>query len=189
MTGDAIVGRKLPSRPGLEEHVRVILGNIRGRTIAMPLAAGAGMMTSLVGQTESCAFLPKLPAFRGEKKYKWNSRPAETMDNRILAVGSHDLTIDLLASLVKEKSAGKITIASSNVGSIGGLVAIQKGIAHFAGAHLLDPQTGDYNHSCLRQYVPDVPVTLITLVYRWQGFMVRRAIQRDRGMRTWRARI
>jgi putative molybdopterin biosynthesis protein len=100
--------------------------------------------------------------------------PAQALDHRILAVGSHDLTIDLLASLVREKSAGKITISSSNVGSIGGLVAIQKGIAHFAGSHLLDTQTGDYNRSYLRQYVPDIPVTLITLVHRWQGFMLKK---------------
>jgi putative molybdopterin biosynthesis protein len=98
--------------------------------------------------------------------------PSREIDHRLLAVGSHDLTIDLLASLAKEKSSGKITISSSNVGSIGGLVAIRKGLAHFAGSHLLDTQTGDYNRPYLRQYLPDTPTTLVTLVHRWQGFML-----------------
>ena len=45
---EAFLGRKLPSKPGLEEHVRVILGKVGERVIAIPLAGGAGMMTSLV---------------------------------------------------------------------------------------------------------------------------------------------
>ena len=45
---EAFMGRKLPSKPGLEEHVRVILGKVGERVIAIPLAGGAGMMTSLV---------------------------------------------------------------------------------------------------------------------------------------------
>ncbi len=98
--------------------------------------------------------------------------PSRSLAHRILAVGSHDLTIDLLASMVKERSSGDITVSSSNVGSIGGLLAIRKGLAHFAGSHLLDTQTGDYNRSYLRQYLPDTPAVLVTLVHRWQGFIL-----------------
>ncbi len=171
----AILGRKLPSRPGLEEHVRVILGNVRGHTVALPLSAGAGMLTSLVRADGILRVPAEITGFaEGEKVQVELLTPVQTLDQRILAVGSHDLTIDLLASLVKEKSAGKITISSSNVGSIGGLVAIQKGIAYIAGSHLLDTQTGDYNRSYVRKYVPGIPVTLITLVHRWQGFMLKK---------------
>ena len=93
------------------------------------------------------------------------------MNDRLLVIGSHDLTIDLLNSLLKEKTGGRIHISSSNVGSLGGLLAVKRQMAHFAGSHLLDTATGDYNLSYIKRYLPDMPVALLTLVHRWQGFM------------------
>jgi putative molybdopterin biosynthesis protein len=43
----ATLGRKLPSRLGLEEFVRVILGRVKDRLVAMPLQRGAGVIPSL----------------------------------------------------------------------------------------------------------------------------------------------
>ena len=74
--------------------------------------------------------------------------------------------------MIKERSEGKATISSSNIGSMGGLLAIDKRIAHFAGSHLLDTETGDYNVSYIKKHVKNSPVTLITLVHRWQGLMI-----------------
>jgi len=93
------------------------------------------------------------------------------LGSRLLTLGSHDLTIDLLASAVKEASDGRITISSSNIGSMGGLIAVGKGIAHFAGSHLLDTETGDYNRSWLKKYLPGADIALVTLVHRHQGLM------------------
>lgn len=170
---EAVVGRKLPSKPGLEEHVRVILGKVTERVVAVPLAGGAGMMTSLVRADGFLRIAPEISGYsEGEKVRVELLTPAQALGNRLLAIGSHDLTIDLLSSLITEKSEGKITISSSNVGSLGGLLAIEKGIAHFAGSHLLDVQTGDYNRPYIRRYLPRTPVTLMTLVHRWQGFML-----------------
>ena len=42
------VGRKIPSKLGLEERVRVILGNVGGKRVAVPISGGAGVITSLV---------------------------------------------------------------------------------------------------------------------------------------------
>jgi putative molybdopterin biosynthesis protein len=170
---DAFMGRKLPSKPGLEEHVRVILGRVRGRVIAIPLAGGAGMMTSLVRADGILRIAPEISGYsEGEKATVELLTSEKALNNRLLAIGSHDLTIDLLASSIKEQSEGKITIASSNIGSMGGLLAVERGIAHFAGSHLLDTQTGEYNHSYIRRYVKNTPVALITLVHRWQGLMI-----------------
>jgi putative molybdopterin biosynthesis protein len=55
---------------------------------------------------------------------------------------------------------------------MGGLLALEKRTAHFAGSHLLDTETGDYNRSYIYRYLKTTPVTLVTLVYRWQGFML-----------------
>ena len=170
---EAFMGRKLPSRPGLEEHVRVILGKVGERVVAIPLAGGAGMMTSLVRADGILRIAPEISGFsEGEKATVELLTTEKALRNRLLVIGSHDLTVDLLASSVKERSEGLITISSSNVGSMGGLFAVDKGIAHFAGSHLLDTETGDYNRSYIRRYIKNTRVALLTLVHRWQGFMI-----------------
>lgn len=172
-TIDAFMGRKLPSKPGLEEHVRVILGKVRDRTVALPLSGGAGMMTSLVRADGVLRIPPEVSGYsEGERAPVELLTSEAALDNRLLAIGSHDLAIDLLASLIKERSEGRITISSSNVGSMGGLLAIDKGISHFAGSHLLDTETGEYNRSYIGKFVRNTPVTLVTLVHRWQGLMI-----------------
>jgi putative molybdopterin biosynthesis protein len=169
---EAILGRKIPSKLGLEEHVRVILGSVGGRTVAMPLGGGAGVITSLV-RADGILRIPQETdgLAEGGKGQVELLIPREAMDDRLLAIGSHDLTIDLLNSLLKERSGGRVTISSSNVGSVGGLIALRRGSAHLAGSHLLDTETGEYNLSYIRRYLPDTPVALVTLVHRWQGFM------------------
>jgi len=179
---EAYMGRKLPSKPGLEEHVRVILGQVGERVIAIPLAGGAGMMTSLVRADGILRVAPEISGHsEGEKVTVELLTSAKALKKRLLAIGSHDLTIDLLASSIKERSEGKIAISSSNIGSMGGLIAIEKGIAHFAGSHLLDTQTGDYNRSYLPRYLKSVPVKLVTLVHRWQGLMIAKGNPKNIG--------
>ena len=65
-------------------------------------------------------------------------------------------------------------LVSANAGSQGGLISVKRGEAHMAGTHLLDPETGEYNISYIRRFVPDVPVRLVTLAGREQGLVVRR---------------
>ena len=60
-----------------------------------------------------------------------------------MAIGSHDLVLDLAASALRAEDPS-LTLASSNVGSLGGLVALRDGLCHLAGSHLLDPATGEY---------------------------------------------
>lgn len=170
---EAYLGRKLPSKPGLEEHVRVILGKVRDRITAIPLSGGAGMMTSMVRADGILRVRPEISGYsEGEKADIELLTSDRALQNKLLAIGSHDLAIDLLGTLIKERSEGRITISSSNIGSMGGLLAIEKGIAHFAGSHLLDVNTGDYNIPYIERYIKSAPVTLITLVHRWQGLMI-----------------
>jgi molybdenum cofactor synthesis domain-containing protein len=170
---EAFMGRKLPSKPGLEEHVRVILGRVADRVVAIPLAGGAGMMNSLVRADGILRIAPEISGYsEGEKATIELLTSKKALNDRLLVLGSHDLTIDLLASSIKERSEGKIAISSSNVGSMGGLLAIEKGIAHFAGSHLLDTATGDYNRSYIHRYIKNKHISLVTLVNRWQGLMI-----------------
>jgi putative molybdopterin biosynthesis protein len=103
-------------------------------------------------------------------------RPAGQVARTIVAIGSHDLTLDLLAQFLADRSldhpGGPLRLASANVGSQGGLVALRRGEAHLAGSHLLDPETGDYNLSYVGRYLPDTPIVLVALVGRDQGLIV-----------------
>ena len=98
-------------------------------------------------------------------------RPAESLEGTIVAIGSHDMTLDLLASELRRIDPS-LTLASSNVGSLGGLLALSRGEAHIAGCHLLDEETGEYNVPFVRRHVKGQNVVLMRLVDRVQGLIV-----------------
>ena len=91
--------------------------------------------------------------------------------NTIVIVGSHDNTLDILADQLKAGYGG-LTLSSSHVGSIGGLMAIKRGICHMAGSHLLDSEDGSYNVSYIKRFLPDIKVKIVNLVFRDQGLII-----------------
>ena len=95
----------------------------------------------------------------------------EEIRNTIVVIGSHDITIDILADEIRGKG-DNIRISSGNVGSLGGLIALRKGTCHAAGSHLLDTDTGEYNLSYIRRYLQGVRVQVFHLVLRDQGLIV-----------------
>jgi putative molybdopterin biosynthesis protein len=168
----AVLSRKLLSPLGDDEYVRVTVGKVGGRVVATPLSRGAGVISSLV-RADGIVRIPRFSegVQAGEKVTVHLYREPEEIENTIVAIGSHDLILDLMAQYVAERAPGH-RLSSANVGSLGGLVALRRGEAHLAGSHLLDSQTGDYNLSYVRQYLPGVPVVLVTLVGREQGLLV-----------------
>ena len=168
----ATLTRKITSPPGDEDYVRVAVGRVGDRTLAAPLSRGAGVITSLVN-ADGIAILPRgsqgLPA-GSEVQVRLYRTPGE-VGKTIFVIGSHDLTLDLLAQFLAEKDR---RVASANVGSLGGLIALRRKEAHLAGSHLLDPETGEYNLSYIHQYLPETPVIVIALVKREQGLLVSR---------------
>lgn len=93
-------------------------------------------------------------------------------NNHLVIMGSNDMTIELLSHEI-ERRFPEISVSWANVGSIGGLVALERGICHVAGCHLFDPITGAYNLPYLPQYLPNMETVVVNLVYREQGLMVR----------------
>ena len=88
-----------------------------------------------------------------------------------MAIGSHDLVLDLAASALRERDP-RLTLVSSNVGSLGGLVALRDGLCHVAGSHLLDPATGEYTLPYLDRVLGPGAGVVIRLVHRQQGLLV-----------------
>jgi len=157
---------------GKEEFVRMTVGHVNGKYIANPLNRGAGVTMSLV----KAHGLLRVPANslgyeQGVEVEIELLRPKSEIKNTIVLVGSHDMTLDLLATEIRQ-AANYLFISSSHVGSMGGLLAIERGEAHAAGVHLLDPETGEYNIPYIKKYVKKSGLTLLNLVYREQGFIV-----------------
>ena len=168
---EATMTRKVTSPPGDDDYIRVVCGRVGDKLLAAPLARGSGVITSLV-RADGIAILPRgtqgLPAGAPVRVRLYRTR-AE-LEKAIFAIGSHDITLDILAQHLADHER---RLTSANVGSQGGLVALRRGEAHLAGSHLLDPSTGEYNLSYIRQYLPGVPVKVITLVGRQQGLLVQ----------------
>lgn len=170
-TIEATLTRKLASPSGDDDYVRVAVGRVGDRVLAAPMQRGAGVISSLV-RADGIVIVP-----RGAQGHPAGAavrvnllRDSAEIDRTIFAVGSHDMSLDLLAQFLAQRNR---RLTSANVGSLGGLVALRRGHAHFAGSHLLDPETGTYNTSYLPRYLPDTPVQLVTLVGRQQGLIIR----------------
>ncbi len=175
------ITRKLLSPMGEDEWVRVTAGQVGERIVAAPLSRGAGVITSLV-RADGIVRIPRFSegVDTGEQvTIELYTDPAE-IDRTIVHIGSHDLTLDLLAQHLAEMTSDAPTpdrsaqrrFVSAHAGSLGGLIALRRGEAHLAGSHLLDPETGEYNFSYIKQYLPDVPVVVVTLLHREQGLIV-----------------
>ena len=98
-------------------------------------------------------------------------RTRQELEQTLVVVGSHDNTLDLLANELMDRS-DPIRLASTHVGSMGGLRAIKNGSALVAGTHLFDPASGDYNFPFIDKYLPDISVQLVNLAIRHQGLLV-----------------
>ena len=169
----AVMTRKTPSSMGEDEYLRVRLGRVGDRLVATPIQRGAGIIMSLV-RADGLAVSP-----RGSEGFDAGAEvdvellrsPAE-LEATIVATGSHDMALDLLASELHRLRPDR-SLASANVGSLGGLLALSRGEAHLAGCHLLDEETGEYNIPFVRRYLKRRPAVLVNLAHRVQGLMVK----------------
>ena len=171
-TVHAWVPRKIPSHLGLEEFIRVTLGRVGEKLVAVPLGRGAGVITTMV---HADGFL-RIPSLieginAGEEVEVELLRSPAEIENTILCTGSHDLAIGILEDCLKLRHP-ELKIAATNVGSLGGLLALQRGETHIAGTHLLDHETGTYNVPDIKRTIPAVPLVLVHLARREQGLLV-----------------
>jgi len=168
----AFLPRKIPSRLGLEEFVRVSLGKVGDRVIVNPLGRGAGVITTMV-KADGVLRIPSLDEGlnAGQEVEVELLRPAEEIANTILFTGSNDLTIGVLDDQLRAQFPG-LKISASNIGSLGGLVALKRNEAHIIGTHLLDPATGTYNLPDLKRQQLLAKVVVMNLVIREQGLIV-----------------
>ncbi|MEJ2109465.1 MAG: substrate-binding domain-containing protein [Acidobacteriota bacterium] len=96
-----------------------------------------------------------------------------TQENQLVIAGSNDLALELLTKNATIQHP-RYTFSISNIGSLAGLIALQNGNCNVAASHLLDPETGEYNHSFIAKHFPDLKVVALNLSHRQQGLIVRK---------------
>jgi molybdate-binding protein/DNA-binding transcriptional regulator YhcF (GntR family) len=95
----------------------------------------------------------------------------EQAEDVLRLVGSHDLALEVLAGRLRGQPRS-VTLEVVPTDSLDGLFALARGAADLAGAHLLDPETGEYNVPFVRRLLPGEAVLLVTLAHRQQGLIV-----------------
>ena len=168
----AVAGRRIVSELGIEEFIRVTVGYINGEYIANPLGRGAGITMSLV-RAHGLLVIPahSLGVEQGDRVEVELYRTETELRHTLVAVGSHDQSLDLLGTYFKERDP-RLSLSSAHVGSMGGISAIGAGQAHFAGIHLFEQASGEYNIPFIRRLLPNQPVILVNFAYRTQGWLL-----------------
>jgi len=168
----AVVPRRLFSRLGQEEFIRVALGKVGDRLIVSPLARGAGVITTMVRADGFVRVPPPVERIdEGEEVEVELLRPLADVLGTIVLTGSHDLTLGILEDVLRA-SRPQYKLATSSVGSHAGLLALGRGEAHAAASHLLDAASGTYNLPDVERLLAGVPLVVVNLVVREQGLIV-----------------
>lgn len=171
---EAVLSQAVPSSLKHKEFVRVQLGSVGDKVIAIPLKRGAASTMSLV-KANGILTIDKTsegyPA--GSVVSVEKTRQHLDLNDGLLSIGSHDLIMDWIADiLVSEKR--RTYLLSAHTGSLGGIMAIKRGEAHIAPVHLLDEATGNYNIAEIKRYLRHQPMVLVKGIKRWQGFYMRK---------------
>ena len=173
-TVKAVLAKKIVSSLKYSEYVRVSLGEINGKLSASPLARGAGVITSFT-KADGVLIVPQncegIEA--GEEVEIRLHAPLSAIKNTLIVTGSHDPLIDEVADFLSKQGA-PFRVCSTHVGSMGAIYAVRDGLAHMGGIHLLDTETGVYNESYLKKYLPEGNATAVKGVGRVQGLMVKK---------------
>jgi len=169
---EATISRRLVFSLKYLEFIRARLGKVGGRIVAVPLNRGAGVVSSFV-KADGIIHVPQnVEGYEaGEKAKVELMRPMKEIEQTLVITGSHDPLIDEVIDIMRRTWPDSF-VASSHVGSMGGIMAVKRGEAHLGGVHLLDEASGEYNRAYIRKYIPEGKVKLVRCVQRSQGLMV-----------------
>lgn len=169
---EASLARQVESPPGVEEFLRLKLGCVEDRVVALPISRGADILMS-IARADALLRIPSdvsvLP--QGMTVETELLRPDKVLENTVIALGSHDIVLEILRNQVLLQCP-ELDFFSANLGSQGGLEALRHGLCHVAGLHIFDPESGEYNLSSVNRLLPEFPVILVNLFVRSLGLIV-----------------
>ena len=163
---------KFSKARGRRELVPVLLiTQSDGQFLAYPMQSGSGAVSSF-SLADGFADLPETQEFVEEgEKLEVELFAKQLMPPSLVAIGSHCLGLDVAFAMLREKDSGFLG-RTINLGSTGGFHAVEKGQADFAGVHLLDEKTGEYNIPFIRLFHLEDSAVLVRGYNREQGLII-----------------
>ncbi len=172
---EAEVKRKVPSDIGLEEFLRVnLINKAEDQYTAVPLKRGSSAMESIVKADGIMRIAENKEGLHpGDKAPVILLKERNKIKDNLLLIGSHDLSLDLIRNEIRKRNYN-FDLKLQTVGSMAGLTALRRDESHLAGAHLLDPETGEYNISYLKRFFKGQKLVILNLVHREQGLYLKK---------------
>ena len=169
---EASISHRLNSSLKYREFVRARVGVVGSKTITVPLNRGAGVVSSFV-KADGIIDIPQNSEGyeAGERVQVRLLRSLDAIHRTLVITGSHDPLVDEAADIMR-RTWRDSAVASSHVGSMGGIMAIKRGEAHLGGIHLLDEASGTCNIPYVQRFFPEGGVALVEGVERVQGLIV-----------------
>ena len=161
----ATVPVRIASEMGRQEFVLVALVPGEHGPVAFPIGKGSGAVTSF-SQADGFVAIDALSAGLDAgvtKEVTLIGGRAKAPD--IVIMGSHCVALDVIIKRLAEQGFAARTVA---IGSMGGVVAAERGECDIAPVHLLDAASGQYNKHLIRE-----GTSLHPGWQRMQGFMFR----------------
>ncbi len=155
-----------------EEFIRLKIGKVDDRLVATPLPRGSGVSMSLVRADGSTGISQDKEGLETGERFPaelW--RPQAEIENTVVCLGSHDLSLDILSDFLR-RAESRYALSSAHVGSMGGIMALKRKEVHLAGIHLLDLESGQYNIPYLQRYLSEMELFLVHLAKRELGLIV-----------------
>ncbi|MBR4410797.1 MAG: molybdopterin biosynthesis protein [Firmicutes bacterium] len=170
----AVISRRMVSSLKHREYVRVKVGKVGEKLVAAPLARGAGAAMSLVRADGFCIIPQNCEGYEaGETVEVELYKDLKEIENTVVSIGSHDMIMDVISDMMAAEYRN-MYLSSTHVGSMGGLMALQRGETTIAPTHLLNEADGRYNEAILKQLFGPGRIALIKGVDRIQGIMVKK---------------
>jgi molybdate-binding protein/DNA-binding transcriptional regulator YhcF (GntR family) len=160
------------SRPGAGTHVTEALITPPQSPLRKATLINAAESFLLKALSSGYSINEIEPAFHTslERYRKITNKPNIENLNSARFVGSHDPIITLMVEKLAEDHP-EFSVHVNFAGSLGGLIALARGEADFAGSHLWDSETDCYNAPYIQRLFPGKRVALVHLVQRRLGLM------------------
>ncbi|MFP4499287.1 MAG: molybdopterin biosynthesis protein [Vulcanimicrobiota bacterium] len=168
----AYLSQGINSHKGVDEFLRVSIANVGNMPVATPISRGAHILMSLVRADGTLQVGAETTEIKpGEAVPVQLLRPDTDFDKKVLIAGTYDLCFDILRNQL-QKDYADVSMFSSNLGSIRGLMSLKAGYSHISSVHLFDDETGEFNTPFVRKFLYDLPLILVNVFNRKLGFIV-----------------
>ncbi|GAB6905727.1 helix-turn-helix transcriptional regulator [Desulfosarcina cetonica] len=104
--------------------------------------------------------------------YPQNQRTLPPYEGLLIIVGSNDILLEKTMAIFNARYPGHVSVFG-NLGSVGGINALQRNLCHLATSHLLQENGSEYNFDFLKRQFEAMPV-VVNFCKRDQGILLQK---------------